>query len=68
VAARDWLPLEPLAMPTTRQMLRKIDWAMFDYLVNKHSRKDTIHKLIECGLSPRQAIAHVRQYEAENRS
>ena len=44
---------------------REVMWCMYDYSVNHAPRKETLRRIIACGLTARQAIEEMRNYERE---
>jgi hypothetical protein len=45
---------------------RNVDWALYDWLINRVERKQTIRKLISYGATPREAIQMLREIEARD--
>jgi len=44
---------------------REAMWCMYDHSVNHAPRKDTLRRMIAHGLTARQAIEEMRNYERE---
>lgn len=45
---------------------RKTDWILYDWNVNGVDRKTTIQKLVEAGMSARDAISEIREIESRD--
>jgi hypothetical protein len=44
---------------------RKAMWCLYDYSVNRAPRKETLRRMIACGLTARQAIEEMWSVEQE---